>query len=126
MVAKLEVMCCVVKNVFAIGWDAKKLSNVVGFFASGPLAPMANNSSRNSSEVAVGKPLKLWQIISAVVLSGMMNFIPSPRGLAAGLLSGMVGIPVKSENRSNTLLDWLCKKEAFVISAASLFGTKVP
>ncbi len=39
----------------------------------------------------------------------MLNLIANPRGFAEPELSGMVGIPVKSEKRTVTLLVIFCR-----------------
>jgi len=70
--------------------------------------------------------LKLCVTISAVEPSGSVNFSAKPRGLASPMLSGMFGMPVKSENRTSTGLAPPVKIFALVSALASPLGSKTP
>ena len=104
-----------------MGWSA-----VLARKATAPLAPMARSSWRNSSVVAVGKPLKLWATTSAVPPSARVNFSARPRGLASPTVSGMSGMPVKSEKRASTGRGPLENSTARVRLAASGLGSNTP
>src|SRR6478609_10349882 len=97
----------VVKNVFAAGCEARKLSNGVGAGDPAGLWPKACSSMLKSAEVATGKPLKLWLTTSRLDPSGIKNLTANPRGLALPLVSGMSGRPVKSEKRTITCTAWV-------------------
>src|SRR6516164_2785815 len=102
MVAKLAGVFCAARNALAVGWSSKKRSKAVGGAAHGPLAAIASINSRSSSVLETGRPLKLWAARSVLAPPGTSNLIAIPLGLAIGSLSGIVGTPLKSENRTVT------------------------
>ncbi len=76
--------------------------------------------------VAVGKPLKLWATTSEVDPSGRLNFRAKPRGLAPPAVSGMVGMPVKSENLTSTGIDLAENSLAALRLDAPALGSNTP
>src|ERR1700676_2679817 len=97
----------------------------VGFGASGPLCPAACKNARKSSGVATGNALAEILTMSVLLPSGSLNRIAIPCGLALGSASGSVGMPVVSENRTNTGT-LFAKWGALLKVAAEGLGVNVP
>lgn len=62
----------------------------------------ACKNSRNSAPVRVGKKSTEWLMTSVCLRSPRWKRIAIPRGSPLGSVSGMLGIPVELENRTQT------------------------
>ena len=89
-------------------------------------AASALRNSRNSAPVRVGKKGVEWAIMSVRMCSLRLKRIPSPRGIASGLVSGIWGSPVELEKRRVTGVEGLLKWAAVESSLALGMGVKVP
>ena len=85
--------------------DPRKSSIGLGEGTSGPLAAAARKNSRNSYPSRPGKPSVEWLTMSVWTCSARLNRRAKPRGLASGLLSGIMGKPVELEKRAVTGVD---------------------
>ncbi len=65
-------------------------------------------------------------MMSVCLRSPSWNLIPHPRGLAFSLKSGILGIPVELEKRTQTGVEGLLKCGAVESFFASSEGVKVP
>ena len=81
---------------------------------------------RNSAPVRVGKKGVEWPIMSVCLRFPNWKRMAIPRGSALASKSGMLGIPVELENRTQIGVDLLLKWGAVDSFLASSEGVKVP
>lgn len=87
---------------------------------------MAPRNSRNSAPLRVGKNGTEWLTMSVCLRFPNWKRIAIPLGSAFGSKSGILGIPVEFENRTQTGVEGLLKWGPVESLAASAEGVKVP
>jgi hypothetical protein len=112
------------------GCEPTNCSTGVGCGTSGPDAPAARRNSKNSAPVRVGNSGTEWPTMSVCLrrplTSGRWKRMANPRGSASAVLSGMLGIPVELEKRTQTGVLAAVKCGALDSLDASAVGVKLP